>query len=188
MTDGEENIGLEITLYLQRAVLRSGEKIIWRGRPTPSAAIQTGWAEILFGLFFFSFAVFWTIGASAAGGFFGLFGVPFMAVGAWMLSKPIRTKRRARRTYYAITNRRALIITRQDGYRVDSVYASEFTQFSRKDKHDGTGSIRFRKSVIRGRKGSYQLTTFSDGLWGVDDIRGADHALSKLRTKLAGQK
>ena len=186
MNHTDENVGLEIELYLQRSVLEPREKIVWKGRPTPIESIQTGWFEAMFGLFFFGFAVFWTVGASVAGGLFGLFGIPFMVVGGWKLTKPLRTWLRARKTYYAVTNRRILIITRSNGYQVASIYAHEFNRFARKDKGDGAGSIRFRKSFMRTRRGSQEMTSFADGLWGVADVRGADRAISKLRDQLAG--
>ena len=177
------SFGLEIELYLQRAILESGEKIVWKGKPEPGASVRMTWFELIFGLFFFGFAVFWTVGATVTGGLFGVFGIPFMAVGGWMLTKPIRTRRRARKTYYATTNRHVLIMKRDEGYRVDSVYAHKFNHFSRKDKGDGSGSIRFRKSTVRGRNSYYLITGFSDGLWGVQDVRGADRALSKMRER-----
>ncbi|QQL44216.1 hypothetical protein [Sulfuriroseicoccus oceanibius] len=40
---------------------------------------------LFFALFWTGFSVFWVIGASAVGGFFGLFGLPFVAIGIGML-------------------------------------------------------------------------------------------------------
>lgn len=181
----EAEISLEIELYLQRAVLERGEKIVWKGRPTPAASVQMGWMELLVGLFFFGFSVFWTVSAFATGGIFWVFGIPFLAVGGWMITKPFRTKVRAKKSYYAITDRRVLIIKRDNGYSVDSIYAYEFSQYARKDRANGTGDIRFRQSFGKTRKGEYLQTKFSDGLWGVEDVRGADLALSKLRANVS---
>jgi hypothetical protein len=183
--DSAGNIELEIELYLQRSVLARDEKIVWQGRPTPAASVQMGWMELFVGLFFFGFSVFWTIGAFSAGGIFGIFGIPFMAIGGWMITKPFRTKNRAKKSHYAITDRRVLIIKRDNGYSVNSIYAHEFNHYARKDHTNGTGDIRFRQSIGRTRKGEYLQSKFSDGLWGIDDVRGADLALSKLRADVS---
>lgn len=110
-----------------------------------------------------------------------------MAVGAWMLAKPNRTRLRAKKTSYPITNRRVPLIKYNDCFSVSSLFAHEFSHYSRKDKPDGSGSIRFRRSVMNGRRGSYLQTNFSDGLWGIDDVKGGDQALSKFRSALANQ-
>lgn len=185
MEDTDANIGLEIEIYLQQSVLERGEKIVWKGRPTPAASVQMGWMELFVGLFFFGFSVFWTVSAFSAGGIFGIFGIPFLAFGAWAITKPFRTKNRAKKSYYAITNRRVLIIKRDNGYSVNSIYAYEFNHYARKDRTNGAGDIRFRQSIGKTRKGAYLKTNFSDGLWGIDDVRGADLALAKLRADVS---
>ena len=103
----------DILNYINQYVLQKDEKIVWKGRPTPSRCASVGLFQSFFGIFFFGFAIVWTVMASKAeeAGFFPLFGIPFMAVGAWMVSGPLRHYRWGKRTYYAITNNRILIVT-----------------------------------------------------------------------------
>lgn len=63
-------------------VLLSDESII------AAAEGKTGKGNLalkMFAVFWTAFAVFWTVGASAAGGLFGLFGVPFILIGIGQL-------------------------------------------------------------------------------------------------------
>lgn len=94
-----------------RARLERGEKLIWWDRPIPGllARRELGF-PMLFALVFLGFSLFWMAAASRAGGPFALFGAPFVLVGLWLLSAPIRAYRRARKALYALTDRRALIM------------------------------------------------------------------------------
>ena len=94
------------------------EEILWTGQPLPGLSFKP--SDILlsgFGLFFFSFAVFWTFmasGAGAAGGIIGyvfpLFGIPFILVGGYLLFGRFFWEAYVRsKTRYALTNRRAII-------------------------------------------------------------------------------
>ena len=90
------------------------EEILWTGQPLPGLSFKP--SDILlsgFGLFFFSFAVFWTFmasGAGAAGGIIGyvfpLFGIPFIMVGGYLLFGRFFWEAYVRsKTRYALTNR-----------------------------------------------------------------------------------
>ena len=166
--------------YVQHSVLLPDETIVWKGRPDPLKSASVGALKALFGLFFFGFAVFWTVMASQ-GGLFALFGIPFVAVGAWMVSGPARDYLRAGKSYYAVTDRRVLIVTAGGSYKVNAIVAGDITDYERTDKGDGTGSIRLRKTVSETRKGTNVSVEFTDGLWGIADVKGAAEALAALR-------
>jgi hypothetical protein len=70
---------------------RRGEKVIWADRPGPGARLKTRLAHGLFGLVFFSFAVFWISEATGDGApvFFSLFGIPFVLVGLGIMLSPV---------------------------------------------------------------------------------------------------
>lgn len=75
--------------------------LIFRKRDIPISAFMLVWT---------SFAAFWTIGATAMGGPFGLFGLPFLGVGLYMLlGRHFMNAKKRKDTVYALTNHRLLI-------------------------------------------------------------------------------
>ena len=104
--------------------LDPGELLLWDGAPARGIRFEMRMlGQSAFGLFFLGFALFWMAGASGVlwgnggGGppdvfayIFPLFGLPFVAVGAWMVFGHILWDAWVRsRTRYALTNRRAII-------------------------------------------------------------------------------
>ena len=52
------------------------EYILWRGKPQPTKAFQKENLMLLpFGLFFFGFAIFWTLTAAMSAPFMAIFGI-----------------------------------------------------------------------------------------------------------------
>lgn len=95
-----------------RPFLHAGEEILWTGRPYAGTPYRPPVYSIFFSAFFLGFALFWTAMASMAGAF-ALFGLPFVAVGAWLMYHTVfGIKKRMKNTLYVVTDRRALIISR----------------------------------------------------------------------------
>ncbi len=92
--------------------LQRGETLVWAERPGPAARVRAKIMIGFFGVFFFSFSIFWESQAMASGEpFFALFGIPFIVVGAGLVLTPMWAYVEAKRwLYYAITDRRLLII------------------------------------------------------------------------------
>ena len=101
-------------------ILADGEEILWQGRP------QTGilWRDLIspvsvMGVFFTGFAIFWVTLAAmmvpagdAVFRFFPLFGLPFVAVGLYLIIGRIFWDAYIRRrTWYTLSNRNAYIAT-----------------------------------------------------------------------------
>jgi hypothetical protein len=95
------------------AILDTDEKILWQGRPDPAFHIDFGKAlEMVFGLFFWGFSIFWISMAAAMAGPFALFGLPFFGIGFYMVIGQHFWKTYLRRhTWYTLTNKRAFIAT-----------------------------------------------------------------------------
>jgi hypothetical protein len=97
-----------------RRYLRPGEELIWQGAPTRSFTLAPADSfAIPFTILWFSFACFWTVGASRADGpVAGLMGLPFVAVGIYVVAGRFLVKRyQHRHTAYGVTQDRAMIVT-----------------------------------------------------------------------------
>jgi hypothetical protein len=90
--------------------LMTDEILLWSGRPNPSAIFNKADLFLVpFSVFWFGFAIFWTIMASAASWFAALFGIPFMLLGLYFtVGRFIMKSRKKRKTGYAITNKRII--------------------------------------------------------------------------------
>ena len=128
--------------------LSSDETLYWAGMPNPQIIFHSDdWTSIPFALAWTAFTIFWESMAvrgnsksNGANWFFVLWGIPFIAVGIYMLvGRFVMDAWLKRRTYYALTNRRALIV--QEGWKtktssayLDSIPNIEF-------EGDSTGTI-----------------------------------------------
>ena len=102
------------------AFLDRGEVLIWSARPAPLGyALRKIGYQWFFGLFFFGFSLFWIYMAGTAGqkagsspaGFFWMFGIPFVLIGASIVLSPFWYYFKAGQTQFALTDRRAVIDT-----------------------------------------------------------------------------
>ena len=94
--------------------LTGDERILWRGEPRKGVFLKPSDAYVIpFSLMWCGFIVFWEWGAinSRAPFFFKIFGVPFIAVGLYMLVGRFVVDALIRdRTQYAVTNQRVVIV------------------------------------------------------------------------------
>jgi hypothetical protein len=128
-----------------RSRLRPGERVLWEGQPDVWVFSMRGaWYLIPFSLLWGGFAIFWEVMAVSTGApfFFWLWGIPFVAIGLYMIFGRIFVARReAARTHYAITDRRVLV---QSG-----AFRPTFTELDLRDlpasqleeRSDGLGTI-----------------------------------------------
>ncbi len=142
-------------------ILGEGETILWQGRPD-SAVI---WSDVIsaqsaFGVVFAGFATFWVVMAAAIGGagpavfdLFPLFGLPFVAVGLWMVVGRLLWDAFLRRgTWYTLTDRAAYIATSPLGRRALKSYPLAQMKLSLDD--GSPGSVWFAERVVT-RSGSW---------------------------------
>jgi hypothetical protein len=97
-----------------RQHLRDNERLLWHGVPDPAVMFTGEDAYLIpFSIIWCAFAIFWESSVLSIGVFFpmGLFGIPFVAMGLYFVAGRFFYKAyRKRRTGYAITSRRAMII------------------------------------------------------------------------------
>jgi hypothetical protein len=179
--DGEPlmmNIDFEAQQTAQ-AQLEAGERLLWHGRPDPKRQLLGSLAVMLFGIPWTAFALFWTGAASGLiwgdrqlgwHSLFGLFGVPFVLVGLGMLTSPYWTYQKAQRTVYAITNRRAMIISGTRTRKIQSFAGPDIGLIERTERTNGKGDVMF--ATITGNKNMQRI-----GFTGITDARRVEQLL-----------
>src|SRR5271170_1405877 len=136
---------------LVNSELESGEKLQWSGQPEPTRLAKGTLPILLFAIPWTAFACFWVTmactGVSHMHQFgpmmiFPLFGLPFIFVGLGMLSTPLFVYRQAKRTVYAITNKRALMLKASGrGKTVVSYRPADFGNINRVEYAPNKGDL-----------------------------------------------
>ncbi|MGA9770844.1 MAG: hypothetical protein WBV94_17520 [Blastocatellia bacterium] len=162
-----------------QAQLESGERLLWYGKPDPKRGLLATIPLVLFAIPWTGFALFWT--AAASGLFFkdskpgwislfGLFGVPFILVGLGMLTSPYWLYKKAKQTVYALTSRRAMIITGGSTKKIQSFTGNDMGAIERTERSNGAGDVMF--ATIEGKKGDQPV-----GFMGISDARRVERLL-----------
>lgn len=158
------------------AQLAPDERIEWAGRPDPLQGAAADWPALLFGSFWFA--------ASAAGfakglqsGDMGLaaVGLVFTAIGAFIVTRPFAEWQEQRRTAFAITDRRLLVI-RKGGRAVISIGRRGIHQVERVQKARGV-TLRIPTSVVGDGEGGQKIHHIV--MHGLPDGDGAYRLLTR---------
>ena len=182
--------------------LLQGESIQWSGQPDPSINLSRGDIYLIpFGLFFFGFTVFWLVGvvslslgnSERTGGslvFFYFMGLLFVTMGFHLaFGRFIYKKWKKARTYYALTNKRALILTLTFGRKLDGAYLDRLVAINKFVRSDGSGTIYFGSpswmTTAYGNSGMDFLTGFYSGdvpaFYDIHDADSVYDLANKLR-------
>jgi hypothetical protein len=140
-----------------------------------------------FSLLWGGFALFWEAAVIAHGSLFGtLWGIPFVAMGLYMIAGRFVYKAWVRRrTLYAITDRRALkLIRRRFGDSVDALFLDTVPAVNRELRGDGSGSVIFGTASSGTVPTSFVgMRTPSQGALAFEDIPDAAQ-VAELVTEL----
>lgn len=171
--------------------LGPNEKLLWSGAPRPGRMSRGTIPLVIFGIPWTAFALFWVAAASGFKrpdlthgiGFFPLFGVPFVLIGFGLLSAPYWARRKARKTGYAVTSERAIII--EGGFRggvaVRSFRADQLREIRRVQLADGSGDLIFDQKTTTGSEGSRRTTDL--GFMGIPDVKAVEALLQSIQRK-----
>ena len=150
--------GYDGSLYNEiRSFFHDGEQILWLGKPCQSANVPTSPFLVIFSIFWLGFAVFWTVTAASAGGAFGLFGIPFLCIGVYLVyTVTVGKKRKLERTVYAVTDRRAMIVYHgYNGSACTDYYFNHHNNVSLSQVKGSIGTICFEQAYDGYHYGGY---------------------------------
>lgn len=170
--------------------LDASEQVMWAAQPDPGR-MQTRALKTASGMvFLFAFSLFWMWGAStplraalatgktpdAMSVLFPAFGLIFVGVAAVGLLSPLTEKVKASRTFYALTDRRALLIVTGGTAKIQSVLPQEFS-LERAEGRNGRGDLVLKRETKRGARGS---TTIETGFFGIENAREVERLAREL--------
>jgi hypothetical protein len=135
-----------------RAELAPGELVLWSGRPRRGLTLEATDAFMIpFSLLWAGFAVFWEVSALAGDApvFFLIWGIPFLAVGAYItVGRFFWDARQRARTHYALTDRRALVISGGRRHLVSSTDLRHLGTLEVTEHRGGRATLTFGASTM----------------------------------------
>lgn len=163
----------------------AGEPIRWFARPDVRRAGLLALRSWAFAIPWTAFSIYWIWSAtqSSRDAVFPLFGVPFLVVGIWQMSAPLRKMLLAQRTLYVLTAKRLAII--EDGWsrKVRSIHPLGFLSIARTERSDASGDIRIVTGFGKDSEGG--RTELSETLVGIPDVRSVESQIRSVLDKAA---
>lgn len=127
--------------------LRSGERLLWSGRPRTGLQFESKDLLITaFMIFWFGGVIYWNVRAWEADApqFFRLWGVPFLVVGFYgLVGRFFGDAWQRRRTFYGVTTERVIVMTEFFSRRTKSRQLDTLADLSLDMGDDGSGTIDF---------------------------------------------
>jgi hypothetical protein len=125
--------------------LTGTERLLWAGQPRQGIVLRPSDVFMIpFSLLWGGFALFWEASAILihAPWFFTLWGIPFGLVGLYLIvGRFLLDARRRSRTFYGLTDQRAVIVSAGRSRKVTSLNLRTLHDLSLTEKSDGTGTI-----------------------------------------------
>lgn len=164
--------------------LDADEKLLWQGAPATGLRFSgKGLFISIFGLFFLGFSVFWVTMAASFGTntpidyVFPLFGLPFVAVGLWLVvGHWFYDAYKRKRSRYALTDQRAIIARRLFGRKMESYDISKDAPIYLVEGDLDT--VNFAQRTYRTKNGT---NTVSIGFRFIEDGRKVFNLLKEVR-------
>ena len=148
-----------------------GESAVWHGWQL-ARIDPTHFLIYVFAVPWTAFALMWTVLAAGAIGVSGiglvgiafpLFGLPFIAVGCWMLARPFVPLWEKGRVLYVVTETRVLKLALGRELVVKTVPADRIGLSERREQPDGSGTLSLAVRIGRDSDGDRQTETFDIG-------------------------
>ena len=133
--------------------LAKGENIAWIGQPNPRVIFHKQDALLIpFSLMWGGFAIFWEGGVSglwdgsrhSVWTFGTIWGIPFVLVGQYLIwGRFIYDSWLKRRTYYAVTNRRVIVVQKGWNQKIVGAYLDSLPVLTKEGSNSGSGTLSF---------------------------------------------
>jgi hypothetical protein len=174
--------------------LGSGERVLWKGRPRRGLRLRGSDIILIpFSLIWGGFAIFWEAMAlfkipknNAPGVLFPIFGIPFVLLGLYFIFGRFFVDAKMRESAeYAVTNRRAIIVSGIFSRRVRSINLQTTPEITLTERPDRSGTITFGSAPAYGRWGQRDL--FFPGMSAqpafdmIDDVRTVYGIIEKAK-------
>ena len=172
--------------------LRPGEQLLWTGRPgrglRPTAVDVV---RLPLNLMWMLFAVAWLVVVirEEAGAPFALVGVAFVLIGLYMvLGRFMLDKYRRSKIYYALTNKRVVIIICTPGRNVESIDLGSLGHTAYSTDEAGRGTIIFGADAIihSGYAGPGWPSPPEPRFEYIDNVQDVYEEISKARAAVRG--
>ena len=176
-------------LDIAKAEMTPGEKLLWAETSLPKNARRRIIPISLLGWIFLLLSLAWVNKAATAS--IGLFilGVPFVVGGLALASAPWWWPNVTRRTIYAISDQRLLLIRDFSKRRVASYGPEDIDVVERREHRDGSGDVIFRREETQKLKhhhdphGKRRVGMREIGFFGVPEVRRVEEAIWALKQK-----
>lgn len=172
-----------------QSLLEPGEEILWSGRPQQGLILRpSDGLAIPFSLVWCGFAIFWEsqVIEHGAPDFFDIWGIPFVLIGLYLVfGRFFYDAFQRRRTYYAITNQRVVIVTRAFSNNIRTLALEGLTDINLSVKTNGRGTLRFGRDASAYGSFSFRWPGMS-GM--APAFEGIDNAAAVLRIVRDAQK
>jgi hypothetical protein len=178
--------------------LTPGEVVLWTGQPNGSVIFHPQDLYLIpFSLLWGGFAIFWELGVlghwrsphKAGGNPFNwlmtVWGIPFVLVGQYFIwGRFVFDWWRKKRTFYAVTDKRLLIVEEVRNRKLTSVRLTENTFLDKATRGDGIGTLRFGVPQVNPNRMSFGNFD-TDGRPSFRDIEDVEHVYSMITTSQA---
>lgn len=174
--------------------LGPSERLLWKGRPRAGIRLRGSDALLIpFGLLGGGFAIFWEYTVffwmpktNPAGWLFPLFGIPFVLMGLYFIFGRFLLEAKVRaNTEYAVTDRRAIILTTLFGRKLNSINLQTAPDIGLAESSDRSGSITFGATPYYGWW--QQRNLWFPGMTGqpvfemIDDVRSVYDIIQNIK-------
>ncbi len=173
--------------------LDAGERVVWAGQPDPARMQKRAFRYFPAMLFMLAFSLFWMgiattpVRQSLAAGktpdlfsiCFPAFGLLFVGVAVAGVLSPFTERAKATRTFYALTDRRALVVVTGSATKVQSILPSEFS-LERTESANGRGDLVLRSAV---KDNDGDTKTVEVGFYGIENPREVERLAREMAAK-----
>jgi hypothetical protein len=137
--------------------LTSGENVVWIGQPSSAFVLHKEDTFLVpFSLLWGGFAIFWELSVIGVWGspnaanpwtFGMLWGIPFVLIGQYMIwGRFFYAAWKKRRTHYAVTNRRVMVVQNAWTRQMASAYLDSLPALIKEGHSNGVGTLRFAQA------------------------------------------